>query len=112
MLQSACQFLKFDQIIQMKTWKETNLSNNLETHKKTQPVIETQALPKWAKFLHTSIKICEIYNSRMQFKSKPFHLPLSAVTLHHYRVISAAANKTKLYILYVQIKLINSNETK
>ena len=95
---------------------ERNLREFLETHKKMQSVFEAKTLPTWAKFLHKSIKICEIYSSRMQFKSKPFHLPLSAVTLqwslHCSRMISAAANKTELYILYVQIKPINSKEMK
>ena len=86
----------------------------LETLQKVQPVIETKTLPKWAKVLHKSIEMCEIYNSRMQFKSKPFHLLLSAVTLwlHYCLMISTAANKTELHILYVQIKAINSIETK
>ena len=78
------------------------------------PVIEKKAVPKGAKFLHKSSNICEIYNSRMQFKSKPFHLPLSAVTLHYYHRIcfSAVANKTELYILYVRIEPINSKVMK
>ena len=80
----------------------------LETHKKIQPVIKTETLPKWANFLHNSIKFVK-YNSRIQFKSKPSHLPLPAVSLHYdYSMISAAANKTQLYILYVQIKPISS----
>ena len=32
--------------------------------------------------------------------------------LHYCRVISAATTKTELYILYVQIKPINSKEAK
>ena len=68
----------------------------LETHKKMQPVIETKTLPKSAKYPHKSIKF---YDHGMQFISKPIDLPLSAVTLHYYRMISAAANKTELPVL-------------
>ena len=86
MLQNSCRFLKFDQIFEMKTWKEITraivLVKILKTHKKMQSVIETIALPRLTKLLLKSIKIYDIYNTRMQFKSNAFHLPLSAVTLH------------------------------
>ena len=90
----------------MKTWKETNAGSILETHKKMQPVIETKLYSIGQSFL-----LQVAYNSRMQFKSKPFHLRLSAVTVHYCRMISAAA---KLHILYasVQIKPISSKESK
>ena len=73
MLPNSCRFLKFDQIFEMKTGIETTQAIILETHKK--PVIGTKTLPERAKFLHKSIKDCEIYKSRMQVKSKPFHIP-------------------------------------
>ena len=53
-----------------------------------------------------SMRICEIYNCRMRFKSKPFHwVHLSAMTLHCCLMI---ANKTELWILY---QAVCSNQT-
>ena len=78
------QFLKFDQIFERNQreqyfWKLTKRCNQSFGQK---------SLSKWAQFLHKSIKICEIYNSRMQVKSKPIDVPLSAVTMHYCRIIS------------------------
>ena len=92
MLQNYCQFLKFDQIFEMKTWKETkacNISWNSQENETRRLAKNTSQVGKL--FLHKSIKIGEVYNSRTQFKSNPFHLPWSAlaVTLHYCHMISA-----------------------
>ena len=71
-------------LTKMKTWKETNKYNQS---------LRQKHYPSGQSFSTNQSKSVKSTTAEYNSKSKPFHLPLSAVTLNYCRMTLAAAQK-------------------